>query len=219
MKENFQKSLHYVLVHEGGYVDHPRDPGGATNKGITIRVFKQSYGDTMTKDDLRVISDSAVSHIYKRQYWDVCRCDELPSGVDYVVFDQAVNSGPRRSALWLQDVVGVNVDGAIGTVTIAAAKGMGGSELIDRLCDMRMGFLRSLRAWSTFGRGWTARVESVRVQGKAMAKERVESEEKEEVHDTEEAIARLRGEVERLRMLLSSLEESLKRHLIAGHAE
>ena len=88
MKDNFTKSLEHVLVHEGGYVDHPSDPGGPTNKGITLRVFQRTYGKDKTKEDLKVITDDHVSHIYYTVYWQACRFDDLPEGIDYVVFDQ-----------------------------------------------------------------------------------------------------------------------------------
>lgn len=120
MKNNFKTSLKHVLVHEGGYVDHPRDPGGATNKGVTLETFRRFYGNSKTKNDLKKITDKQLQKIYKKGYWDKCLCDELPKGVDYVAFDQAVNSGPRRSAKWLQAAVGVEVDGTIGEQTIEA---------------------------------------------------------------------------------------------------
>ena len=98
MKNNFKSSLKQVLIHEGGYVDHPRDPGGATNKGVTLKTFRRFYGKSQTKNDLKKITNKQLQKIYKKGYWDKCQCDELPAGVDYVAFDQAVNSGPGRSA-------------------------------------------------------------------------------------------------------------------------
>ena len=172
MRENIQSSLKHVLVHEGGYVDHPQDPGGATNKGVTLAVFQHFFGSSMGKDDLRAITDEQLEIIYKTGYWDKCRCDDLPNGVDYVVFDQAVNSGPGRSAKWLQQVIGATVDGGIGPKTIAAALQSVPEQVINEMCDERLAFLRRIKngaLWETFGRGWQHRVEDVRTHGIRLA--------------------------------------------------
>lgn len=172
MQKNFPSALKLVLIHEGGYVDHPQDPGGATNKGVTLAVFQRFYGASMTKADLRAITDAQVSHIYQTGYWDTCQCDALPSGVDYVVFDQAVNSGPAQSAKWLQAAVGVPVDGAIGPQTLEAALQRPPVLVINTMCDTRLAFLQRLRngaLWQTFGRGWQSRVEGVRAAGQRLA--------------------------------------------------
>ena len=172
MQKNFVSSLKHVLVHEGGYVDHPKDPGGATNKGVTLAVFQRFYGASMGKDDLRAITDEQLEHIYKTGYWDKCRCDDLPNGIDYVVFDQAVNSGPGRSAKWLQAVVDVTVDGGIGTQTIDATRQQDAAQVIDAMCDERLAFMKRIRngeLWETFGRGWQARVDDVRANGIRLA--------------------------------------------------
>lgn len=102
MKENFEQSLQYVLVHEGGFADHPSDPGGATMKGVTLATFRRHFGANKSVNDLKNITQAQLEQIYRSGYWDKCRCDQLPSGVDYAVFDGAVNSGPGRSAIWLQ---------------------------------------------------------------------------------------------------------------------
>jgi lysozyme family protein len=169
MRKNFAHSLQLVLVHEGGYVDHPRDPGGATNKGVTLDVFRRFYGPSKTKNDLKAITDTQLEHIYKAGYWDKCRCDELPHGVDYVVFDQAVNSGPGRSAKWLQVAVGVLADGAIGPQTIHATSQQSPAQVINAMCDARLAFLQQLNIWATFGRGWKTRVDGVRAAGLQLA--------------------------------------------------
>ena len=145
MQKNFANALKHVLVHEGGYVDHPKDPGGATNKGVTLAVFQRFYGASKSKNDLRAITNEQLEHIYKTGYWDKCRCDDLPAGVDYVVFDQAVNSGPGRAAKWLQAVVGVPVDGGIGPQTIAATLQQDAAQVINAMCDERLAFLQRLK--------------------------------------------------------------------------
>jgi lysozyme family protein len=172
MQKNFKNSLTHVLVHEGGYVDHPQDPGGATNKGVTLAVFQRFYGTSKGKDDLQAITNEQLEHIYKTGYWDKCRCDALPNGVDYVVFDQAVNAGPGRSAKWLQAVVGATVDGVIGPLTIAATWRHVPAQVINAMCDARLAFKKRIMngdLWKTFGRGWQARVDGVREYGIRLA--------------------------------------------------
>ena len=172
METNFADSLKCVLVHEGGYVDHPKDPGGATNKGVTLAVFQRYYGRDMGRGELRAISDEQVGHIYRTGYWQKCRCDDLPDGIDYTVFDQAVNSGPRRSARWLQAAIGVAEDGLLGPQSLAAALQKEASQVIEDMCDRRLAFMKSIRdgtLWESFGRGWQARVDGVRVHGLQLA--------------------------------------------------
>ncbi len=124
MKTNFEDSLKHVLCHEGGWADHPRDPGGATMKGITLATYRRHFGEERGKDDLRAISDEELSKIYDSGYWSKCRCDELPAGIDYVVFDAAVNSGPGRGVKWLQAAVGAKQDGGWGQKRLRKLKNM-----------------------------------------------------------------------------------------------
>ncbi len=162
MRNNFESALEHVLVHEGGFADHPDDPGGATMKGVTLAVYRRYYGANKTKDDLRDITEEQLAHIYKTGYWDKCKCDALPSGVDYAVFDSAVNSGPGRAAKWLQGTIGAVQDGGIGPNTLYMVESHHPDKIIDDMLDRRLAFLQSLRIWSTFGRGWRRRVEGVR---------------------------------------------------------
>ncbi|MBT8421007.1 MAG: peptidoglycan-binding protein [Gammaproteobacteria bacterium] len=171
MRKNFENALKRVLVHEGGYVDHPKDPGGATNKGVTLGTFQGFYGASMGKEDLKAITDEQLQHIYKTGYWDKCHCDDLPDGMDYVVFDQAVNSGPGRSAKWLQQVIGVPADGGIGPQTIEAAGRCSSNQAVEGMCDERLGFMKRIKngeLWATFGKGWQRRVDGVRAHGLAL---------------------------------------------------
>lgn len=167
-RDNFASALPEVLSHEGGWADHPRDPGGATQKGVTLATYRR-YRPGATKEQLRNISDAELQRIYRDGYWDKVRGDDLPSGLDFAVFDFAVNSGPGRAAKYLQALVGVAQDGAIGPKTLAAVAAYDPAKLIDRLCDRRMSFLRNLSHWGTFGKGWTRRVEGVRTVAKEMA--------------------------------------------------
>ena len=166
MNANFARALELVLAHEGGYVDHPADPGGATNLGITIGTARRlnidvdGDGDT-DKVDIRKLTKADAAKVYRAEYWDKVRGDDLPSGLDYAVFDFAVNSGVSRAAKYLQAILRVPQDGKIGPVTIAAAKAADATILIERLCANRLEFLKGLSTFKTFGRGWTSRVEGV----------------------------------------------------------
>lgn len=176
MEANFVKSLNLVLVNEGGWSDHPQDPGGATMKGVTLEVFRRYYGADRTKDHLRNITDEQLQHIYRTGYWDKCCCDDLASGLDFAVFDAAVNSGPGRSAKWLQAAVGVTQDGAIGPGTLQAVASHDPVALIGEVLDLRLKFLQGLSTWSTFGGGWGKRVNTVRAEAMAMAGETLHEE-------------------------------------------
>ena len=169
MKRNFKNALKRVLVHEGGWADHPKDPGGATMKGVTLAVYRRFFGEDKGKEALRDITDDELETIYRAGYWDKCRCDDLPKGIDYAVFDAAVNSGPGRSAKWLQGAVGAKQDGAIGDRTLARVAEQEPVPVVDSMCDRRLAFLRGLDTWSTFGGGWGKRVEGVRAAATAMA--------------------------------------------------
>lgn len=169
MKENFKTSLAHVLVHEGGFANHPDDPGGATMKGVTLAVFRRYFGADKSVDDLRNITDAELEQVYRTGYWDKCSCDDLPLGVDYAVFDSAVNSGPGRGGKWLQQAVGAVVDGAIGPNALAQVALHEPIAVIHGMLDARMSFLRGLRTFPVFGRGWTRRVAGVRTKALEMA--------------------------------------------------
>ena len=169
MKNNFEKCLAEVLKHEGGYVDHPKDPGGATNYGITQKVWEEWVGHPVTKDDMKNLVPSNVMALYHNRYWDACKCDNLPAGVDYCVFDTAVNSGRVRAVKFLQSVVGTVPDGAIGPVTIASVNARGARLTIEQFMDKREAFLRGLSHFSTFGKGWLNRTKDVRSKALEMA--------------------------------------------------
>ena len=169
MKDNFESSLQQVLVHEGGWADHPKDPGGATMKGVTLLTFRRHFGEDKNKDELRAITDEQLNQIYRTGYWDKCHCDELPGGVDYAIFDAAVNSGPGRGAKWLQGAVGAKQDGGIGPKTLTKVKEHNPVHIIDNICDRRLSFLCSLSNWAIFGNGWNRRVEGLRSSAISMA--------------------------------------------------
>jgi lysozyme family protein len=162
MKENFLSALKQVLVYEGGYVNNPNDPGGATNKGVTQAVYNQwrlSLGEA--KQSVKFLTSQEVQRIYKNNYWDKVKGDQLADGVDLATFDLAVNSGVSRAIKMLQKAVGVTVDGIIGPATIAAAN-KNPVATTKALCDARLAFLQGLPTWKFFGKGWANRVASVK---------------------------------------------------------
>ncbi|EKF44083.1 hypothetical protein NA8A_00035 [Nitratireductor indicus C115] len=168
MDRNFARALPLVLKHEGGWADNPKDPGGATMNGVTLATFRRYVKADASKADLRAISDDQVATVYYRHYWAAVNAQALPSGIDYAVFDFAVNSGPARAAKYLQSIAGVSVDGRVGPQTIEAVSAMDAAKVINKLCDARMSFLRKLKHWPTFGNGWTRRVDDVRRDALAM---------------------------------------------------
>jgi lysozyme family protein len=169
MKENFESCLKSVLYHEGGYVNHPSDPGGMTNLGVTKRVWEEWVGHEVDEKTMRALTPEIVGPMYKAKYWDKVKGDDLPAGVDYCVFDAAINSGPGRAAKWLQAAVGVDPDGGIGPKTLQAVAGMDANELVSAYNDRRLSFLHDLPTWPTFGKGWARRVAEVKAAGLDMA--------------------------------------------------
>lgn len=169
--DRFATCVAEVLRHEGGYVDHPRDPGGCTNRGITRRALEGWRREPITCAEVRALSDDEARAIYRAHYWNAVRGDALPAGLDLPVFDAAVNSGRRRGVLWLQQALGgIAVDGVIGPQTLRAARQVNDrAAVIGQVCDLRLAFLRKLDTWPDFGRGWQRRVRAVRQAALAMA--------------------------------------------------
>jgi lysozyme family protein len=168
MLSNFDNCLKKLLVHEGGYINDSRDAGGMTNLGVTAKVWAAWVGHDVNEKIMRNLTPSDVAPLYKRKYWDACRADELVSGLDYAVFDYAVNSGVGRATKTLQACVGVPIDGGIGPVTLDAIKTKDPAEIIKKLCDMRLDFLQSLSTFTTFGKGWERRVNEVKADALKM---------------------------------------------------
>ena len=154
---NFSKCLDMLLHHEGGFVNHPDDPGGMTNLGVTKAVYEKYIKRNATEAEMRALTKIDVSPIYRSNYWDRGHCDDLPSGVDWSVFDWGVNSGMGRAAKALQRVVGVTADGAIGPMTIKATHDIKPQDVIVKMHSSRQSFYESLTTFKTFGRGWSRR--------------------------------------------------------------
>tara|TARA_B100000989_G_scaffold120888_1_gene89195 strand:- start:25820 stop:26329 length:510 start_codon:yes stop_codon:yes gene_type:complete len=161
---NFQKCLEIILHHEGGYVNHPKDPGGETNLGVTKRVYEEWGGNKDMKD----LTVEDVAPIYKKNYWDRVKGDSLPTGLDLCIFDFAVNAGPGRAAKMIQKMIGVTVDGGIGPMTLQALgiyeEEVGGvAEVIIEYQKQRQSYYESLKNFDTFGKGWTRRVDETTI--------------------------------------------------------
>ena len=157
MKDNFEKCLLLLLSHEGGFVNHPKDPGGMTNLGITKKVYDKWIGRKSTEKEMRNLTPADVAIIYKNNYWDKVRGDDLPSGLDWCAFDWAVNSGSGRPAKAIQKAVGATADGAIGPMTLQAVADKDPKNIIESVYHTRQKFYEGLKTFETFGRGWTRR--------------------------------------------------------------
>jgi lysozyme family protein len=169
MKHNWEEALRHILKYEGGYVNHPADPGGMTNLGVTKRVWEEWTGDPATEADMRALTPEMVGPLYKTRYWDAVRGDDLPSGVDLCVFDCAVNAGVGRASKFLQQAAGVTADGQIGPKTISAVTSKPADEIIEAFCALREAHYKSLNTFDTFGKGWMRRLASIKAESTDMA--------------------------------------------------
>lgn len=169
--DRFAACLAEVLAQEGGYVDHPKDPGGATNMGITQATLSDWRDRPVSKFEIRTLTRAEAVAIYRARYWDAVRGDDLPAGLDLVAFDPAVNSGVRRGVQWLQRALGVAADGRVGPVTLSYAHSADAVRAIRQACAYRTGFLQGLKTWGTFGTGWSRRVARVEAVAIRMATE------------------------------------------------
>ena len=171
MRQNFDACLRILLKHEGGYVNHPSDPGGMTNLGVTKAVYEAWVGHPVDEKTMRGLTPAMVAPLYRKKYWNAVRGDELENGLDLAMFDYAVNSGVGRAVKTLQTCVGVPADGGFGPKTMAAVaqfKGDTAKTLIEEVCDKRLDFLKSLKTWPVFGRGWERRVIEVKAEALKM---------------------------------------------------
>lgn len=167
----FSEALRRLLVHEGGYTNHPSDPGGPTNFGITLADYRKYVQPNAMAEDIRAMARADAEAIYRSKYWDALRCDDLPAGVDYAVFDYGVNSGVGRAGKVLRRVLGL-ADGTyiVSDGVIVALRGGDPARVVTAICEERLVFLKRLKTWPVFGRGWDRRVAEVRAAAMAMAK-------------------------------------------------
>jgi lysozyme family protein len=165
----YAESIRRLLASEGGYVNHPADPGGPTNYGITLKDYRRYAKADASAADVRAMKVEEAQAIYREKYWNAICGDALPAGLDYCVFDYAVNSGIGRAPKVLQRLLGVAVSGRVDDATLAAARQRDSRALIEAICAERLRFLQSLKTWPVFGKGWSKRVGEVKVAALAMA--------------------------------------------------
>lgn len=165
MQKNYDQSLKYVLLYEGGYTNDPNDPGGPTNYGIIQReydAYRKKNG--ATTQSVKYITKDEYSEIYRKQYADPVLFDELPSGIDFAILDYSINSGIGRAVKDLQRYLGftgLDIDGGLGKKTLAAvgeSMRKDGEKVIKDYCEIRLAFLQRLSTFQYFGKGWTRRV-------------------------------------------------------------
>jgi lysozyme family protein len=166
---SYDEALTRLLAHEGGYSNHPSDPGGPTNFGITLADYRKYVKRNAGAADVRAMKVAEAKAIYRSKYWNAMRGDELAAGVDYCLFDYAVNSGTGRAPKVLQRLLGRPATGRMDDATVRLANARDAKRLIGELCDERLRFLQSLRTWPVFGNGWNRRVREVRAAALAMA--------------------------------------------------
>jgi lysozyme family protein len=162
MRENFEEALKAILKHEGGYVHHKLDPGGMTNLGVTKKVWEEWVGHPVGEKEMRALTPDTVAPMYKKKYWDAVKADELPTGLDYLMFDFAINAGPGRAAKTMQKAIGTTPDGAIGPKTMAALKAADPADLIAKFSMEKELFYKALPTFATFGKGWLRRVDEAK---------------------------------------------------------
>ena len=169
-RATYDEALRRLLLHEGGYTNHPSDPGGPTNFGITTVDYRKYVKAGATAADVKAMHLDEARAIYRVKYWDAQRCDELPAGVDYAVFDYGVNSGIGRSGRVLRRCLKlVDNTSVVSDAVIAATAAADPKLLAAAICDERLRFLQSLRTWDVFGKGWGRRVAEVRACSLALA--------------------------------------------------
>lgn len=151
---NFEQAFERLLGHEGGFVDHPEDPGGATRWGITQRIARK-HGYT---GDMRNFPVEEARRIARTEYWDKVRADDVPDALRFDLFDGAYNSGPPQAIKWLQRAAGADDDGMIGPKTLTAVRAANPHLLAKRYNGHRLQFMTDLKTWPTFGRGWARRI-------------------------------------------------------------
>jgi lysozyme family protein len=158
MKENFDSALKMILKSEGGFVNHKLDPGGMTNLGVTKKVWEEWVGKAVGESEMRALTPATVAPMYRKKYWDAVKGDEMPAGLDYLMFDFAINAGPSRAIKTMQKAIGTNPDGAIGPKTMQALKDADQKDLAAKFSMEKELFYKSLPTFATFGKGWMRRV-------------------------------------------------------------
>lgn len=165
MIETFDQCFETVIGHEGGYTDHPKDPGNWTGGKVGVGSLKGTkYGiaaNTYPNEDIKGMTLERAKQIYKSDFWLKLRCEDLPAVLRYPMFDAGVNSGVPQASKWLQQAVDVKVDGVIGNITLAAVSSYPAERIRQRLLGKRLRLMTDLTTWPSFGRGWARRIASL----------------------------------------------------------
>lgn len=172
MRSSLPTALDHVRAYEGGYVNHPRDPGGCTNLGITLATYRRHLDSRGTCAGLKRLKWPQAAEIYRRAYWAAVNGDDLPAGLDLLVFDMGVNAGPGTAIRLLQQVLEVEDDGVIGPKTLAALSRRDPLDLVDSYSARRITYYRRLKTWTTFGLGWTRRTQAAKQAARALLAEK-----------------------------------------------
>jgi len=167
---NFKECLDLVLKSEGGFVNHPSDPGGMTNLGVTKRVWEEYTGHEADEKTMRGLTPEKVAPLYEQRYWRPTYCEVLPRGLDFLVFSMGVNGGPGRAVKLLQQSLGCVPDGIIGSTTMGLIKQSNVADLIAKYSDTRRTYYKSLKTFDVFGKGWLNRVDHEEAEALQMAK-------------------------------------------------
>jgi lysozyme family protein len=154
---NFETAFDLLITHEGGFSNHPDDPGGATMYGVT-EVVARAEGYTGPMRDLTL---DFAKKVYRKNYWDACRCDAMPELLRYPLFDASVNSGPKQAIKWLQSAAGIKSDGIIGPMTQQAVAVLNPYDLKMTMLGARLRFMTNLTNWPSFSKGWARRVAAI----------------------------------------------------------
>ena len=166
----FKECLDLVLKSEGGYVNHPSDPGGRTNLGVTQRVWEEFVGHPVSEADMRALTPEKVAPLYEQKYWRTCYCEVLPRGLSFLIFSMGINAGPGRGVKLLQSCLGGVADGVIGPRTMELIKSLNVTDLIQKYSNARRDYYKSLKTFDVFGKGWLARVDREEKEALEMAK-------------------------------------------------
>jgi lysozyme family protein len=168
----------HVLKHEGGFSEHHADPGGATKRGITRATLQAWRGEEVSVDDVQNLSEQEAREIYRANYWNGVRCDELPPGVDLMVFDACVMSGPKQAAKFLQRAAGMPeeaVDGVVGSRTLGAVQRHAPADLVEAIARQRDAFfdliVQRKPQLQAFTNGWKSRLRDTRAIANRMARD------------------------------------------------
>lgn len=176
MQANADWAVTKILISEGGYVNHPEDDGGPTNKGITLATFRRYIKPKATISDLKALTTAQAKDVYRQRFWNSIRADELPSGIDYAVFDFGVNSGPVRAIRYMQaslqhfGLYNGGIDGKIGPKTLNGIRSVDPSAFITFYCSARLEYLKGLSDWKAFGNGWENRITRVKADALSLVK-------------------------------------------------